>query len=160
VKSLGSTFVNGALYQNLGVRLTLAPARTANLIPSPSSIKQSMGTKSRSQHDGLTLARVQTGYTKAIGLRGVSDGLHGKPRARGIPHRMRYRETSSAHHNLIEHSLRYDDPVEEVAKQLKIAGRGQIHQRAAVGDDQGYPIWRRLSNSSIALASASQSSAM
>ena len=52
---------------------------------------------------------------------------------------MRYRETCSTNHNFLKHTLRYGDLTKKVAQQLKIAERGQIHERAAVGDDQGLP---------------------
>ena len=53
---------------------------------------------------------------------------------------MRYRETCSTNRNLFKHSLRYGNLAKKVAKQLKIAERGQIYERTGVGDDQGLPV--------------------
>jgi hypothetical protein len=50
-----------------------------------------------------------------------------------------YRETYSADHNFLKHSLRYGDLAKKAAQQLKIAERGQVDERTAVGDDQGLP---------------------
>jgi hypothetical protein len=52
---------------------------------------------------------------------------------------VRYRETCSTNRNLFKHSLRYGNLAKKVAKQPKIAERGQIHERTGVGDDQGLP---------------------
>src|ERR1019366_10170958 len=52
---------------------------------------------------------------------------------------MRYRETYSTNHNFLKDSLRNGDASKKAAQQLKIAKRGQIHERAAVRDDQGLP---------------------
>ena len=52
---------------------------------------------------------------------------------------MCYRETCSTNHNFLKDGLRNGDAAKKVAQQLKIAKRGQIHERAAVGDDQGLP---------------------
>ena len=43
--------------------------------------QQRLGTKFRSEHDGFTLARMQTGQAEPICLRGVCNGLHGQPRS-------------------------------------------------------------------------------
>ena len=45
---------------------------------------------------------------------------------------MRYRETCSTNDNFLKDSLRNGDAAKKVAQQLKIAKRGQIHERAAV----------------------------
>ena len=73
---------------------------------------------------------------------------------------MRYRDVGATGSNLTKHSLRYGDLTKKDAQQLKIAQRRQIYKRTGVRDDQGYPILRRLSNSAMASASASQSSAV
>ena len=52
---------------------------------------------------------------------------------------MRYRETRSTNRNLFKHSLRYGNLAKKMAKQLKIAERGQIYERTGIGDDQVLP---------------------
>ena len=53
------------------------------------------------------------------------------------------------------------DLAKEHPEKFKIAEGSQVYERAGIGDDQGcYPALRILANSSRALASESQSSAV
>jgi len=48
----------------------------------------------------------------------------------------------------------------EFAEKLKITQDNEVYEKAGIGDDQGYPALRNLSNSSRALASESHCSAV
>jgi len=52
---------------------------------------------------------------------------------------VRYRETCSTNRDLFKHSLWYGNLAKKMAKQLKIAERGQIYERTGIGDDQVLP---------------------
>jgi hypothetical protein len=82
---------------------------------------------------------MQAGHAHAISLHGVGNDVHSEPGSHCLLHTMRYRETCSTNYNFLTDSLRNGDAAKKVAQQLKIAERGQIHERAAVRDDQGLP---------------------
>ena len=116
----------------------------------------------RSEDDGFAFARVQAGLEKPFCFRGVGNLLHGEPRSHRSLDRVGDRQTCSADRDLPKNGPGDDDFAEKGAKHFKIAGQSAArYTRGLVLETtKGYPILRRLSNSSMALASASQSSAV
>ena len=117
--------------------------------------------KFASEDEGFTFSRVEAALAKRFCMGSAGQVPDMNPFALGGGHRAGNGESGSADNDFFKDRARDGDLIKEGTEQIEIAKSGEVTKGLLLEMAKpGYLAWRRLSNSSMALPSASQSSSV